>query len=422
MTTDAGVARRHHPDSSPVDPDPQGTVRAALEELGRPSAPGRTPDPAAGRRRALRDHLRFAGPIVALVLGIKALLFSLGVVVRETIGDQTFPALADRFTFWSAWDAPHYIDIAERGYQTTGDAANFIVFFPGYPYAVRALHWLMPGDMLASAFVVSGIASVAAAVLLAYLVRADGGDAAQATRASWFLLIFPTAYFLHIPYTESLFLTLLLGSFLAARTGHWAAAGVIGALAAVTRINGVLLIPALMVEAWLQYRTTRRLDRSVVWIGVIGVGLLVYLGINQRLFGDPLHFQAVQSEHWFKHLQDPVTSIRSMIEGAGARSTNDRQMFVTQELLFLGVGLVATVLAFRFSRPSYAVWALLNLLLFASTSWIQSTPRYVITLFPIFLLLAQATRRQWVGLLVSAWSLVWLAWFTTLFATGRWAF
>jgi hypothetical protein len=284
------------------------------------------------------------------------------------------------------------------------------------------LSWLLPGDMLTAAFVLSGIASVAAAVLLAYLVRADGGDDDQATRASWFLLIFPTAYFLHIPYTESFFLTLLLGSFLAARTGHWAVAGVVGALAAVSRINGILLIPALLVEAWLQYRKTRRFDPSVLWIGVIGVGLLTYLAINQHYFGDPLHFQAVQSEHWFKHLQDPVTSIRGMIESAAGRTTNDRQMFVTQELLFLGVGLVATVLAFRFSRPSYAVWALLNLLLFASTSWIQSTPRYVITLFPIFLLLAQATRRPWVAMFATAWSFGMFVWFTTLFATGRWAF
>ena len=40
-------------------------------------------------------------------------------------------------------------------------------------------------------------------------------------RAVWFLLIFPTAYFLQIGYTESLFLAFVLGSFLAARTDRW---------------------------------------------------------------------------------------------------------------------------------------------------------------------------------------------------------
>ena len=72
-------------------------------------------------------------------------------------------------------------------------------------------------------------------------------------RAAWFLLIFPTAYFLHIGYTESLFLALVLGSFLAARTDRWWLAGILGGLAALTRINGLVLIPALAAEAWLAW-------------------------------------------------------------------------------------------------------------------------------------------------------------------------
>ena len=70
---------------------------------------------------------------------------------------------------------------------------------------------------------------------------------------------------------------------------------------------------------------------------------------------------------------------------------------------------------------AYAVWVLLNVALFASTSFIQSTPRYAITLFPIFLMLAQI-KRQWLVMLVSTWSFAMLMWFTALFAMGNWAF
>lgn len=379
--------------------------------------------PAPSRAERARTVLRFAGPIVALVLGIKALVFSFGVVVGETIGERTYPQFSDRFSFWNIWDAPHYLSLARDGYQTVGDPANFIVFFPGYPYAVRVLNTVVPGDLLTAAFVVTGIASVTAALLLGYLVRHDtGGDETQGTRAVWFLLIFPTAYFLHIPYTESLFLSLVLGSFVAARTGHWGIAGVVGALAALTRLNGALLIPALAVEAYLQYRKTGRLDPAWAWIAFIGVGVLIYLGINQYHFGDPFQFQQAQSENWHKHLASPITSVSGMIEGMAGYKPGDRQLFVVQELLFLGIGLVATVLAVFLLRPSYAVWAFLNLPLFASTSWIQSTPRYVMTIFPIFMLLAMIKRHTWVAMLISAWSLMMMAWFTTLFATGRWAF
>jgi len=153
-------------------------------------------------------------------------------------------------------DAPPYLSIARNGYQATGEDRFFIVFCPLYPLAVRLAAALVQ-NQLAAAFVVSGVASIAAALLLWHLARLDG-TVEFASRAVWFLLIFPTAYFLHIGYTESLFIALVLGSFLAARRDHWALAGVFGALACLTKINWLVLLPALAVEVLLHYRATRR--------------------------------------------------------------------------------------------------------------------------------------------------------------------
>lgn len=407
-----------------LTPDDDRGAHGSIATLPRPAGPADGEDPSApvdDRRARIASALRFAGPIVALVLGIKALVFTWGVIARQVIEDRDIATFADRFSFWNAWDAPHYLSIAQHGYLTTGEDANWIVFFPAYPYAVRFLDAVAPGGLLTSAFLVSGIASVAAALLLGILVRHDTGDDARAHRAVWFMLIFPTAYFLHLPYTESLFLSLVLGAFVAARTDHWGIAGVVGMLAALTRVNGALLLPALAVEAYLQYRRTGKLDRSWLWIGFIGVGTLVYLGINQHYFGNPLHFQEVQQAKWFKSFQDPITSVSSLYDTTMTMKPAMRQMLLA-ELVFLAIGFVAAILTFRFTRASYGVWVLLNMVLFASTSWIQSTPRYVLTLFPIFLLLAMIDRQVWLSRLLSAWSLVWMAWFTALFALGRWAF
>ncbi len=87
------------------------------------------------------------------------------------------------------------------------------------------------------------------------------------------LLVFPTAYFLHIGYTESLFLALAFGSLWMGRSGRWWDAGVLGALAALTRINGLVLIPALAVEAWLQWRRDRRVRTSWLGIGLVAARL-----------------------------------------------------------------------------------------------------------------------------------------------------
>jgi Gpi18-like mannosyltransferase len=133
------------------------------------------------------------------------------------------------FEAWSRWDAPHYTDIAAFGYQAIGtdsvgpggyrsaqpDALpTYIVFYPLYPWLVGVLNLF--GDPVLAAFLVSGIASLLVGPLLYRLVAIELGPAVG-RRSVLFLLLFPTAYFLHIGYTESLFLALALGSLLAAR-------------------------------------------------------------------------------------------------------------------------------------------------------------------------------------------------------------
>ena len=92
--------------------------------------------------------------------------------------------------------------------------------------------------------------------------------------AVWFLMIFPTSYFLHINYTESFFLALVLGCLLAARLDCWAIAGMLGAVRLQSRgSTGLLLVPTLAVEVWQRCRLTRRIDWRWLWIGAVGVRL-----------------------------------------------------------------------------------------------------------------------------------------------------
>jgi hypothetical protein len=97
-------------------------------------------------------------------------------------------------------------------------------------------------------------------------------------------------------------------------------------------------------------------------------------------------------------------------------------MYGAMELLFVGIGLGGTVVAaFRF-RPSWFAWMAGNLLLFVSTSFLLSTPRYALTLFPLFVALALPTRRVWALVAVSSVSLAGFIYFASRFATGAWAF
>ena len=201
-----------------------------------------------------------------LVLILKGLVLFLAALGVQTLFDQK----ENWSTLWNRWDASHYLSLAKDGYTATGDGRFSIVFYPLYPWLVRAVAFVCR-SYFGAALLVSGVASICAGLLLRRLVELDQ-PAKVARLTVWFLLIFPTAYFLHIGYTESLFLALVLGCLLAARKQVWAIAGVLGALACLTRVNGLLLVPTLLVEAWLQYRQTRRIDWRWLWIAATGLG------------------------------------------------------------------------------------------------------------------------------------------------------
>jgi hypothetical protein len=73
-------------------------------------------------------------------------------------------------------------------------------------------------------------------------------------------------------------------------------------------------------------------------------------------------------------------------------------------------------------RPTYAMWITGNWLLVTSASWLLSMPRYTLVMFPIFILFALVARNRLFYLLITIWSLLFLALFESLFVWGHWAF
>ena len=161
--------------------------------------------------------------VIGWVIAIKTLLFVIGVKSYPMLWDKYAPTPNRWFEPWDQWDFGYYQKIAEFGYEARDGS---LAFYPLFPCLLRLVAYIS-GSYLAAGLIVSGIASVAAAVLLRRLVQLDY-DSAVALRSVWFFLIFPTAYFLHVGYSESLFLALALASVLAARVDRWGLAGLLG--------------------------------------------------------------------------------------------------------------------------------------------------------------------------------------------------
>lgn len=360
-------------------------------------------------------------------MAIKVLLFSFGATSYAVLWDNYITSPYQWFEIWDQWDFGYYQKIAEFGYSGTDGS---IAFYPLFPWLVRLVAYVSR-SYLASGFIVSGIASVVAAILLRRLVHLDY-PASVAMRSVWFLLIFPTAYFLHIGYSEALFLALALACILAARGERWWLAGVLGAFCWMTRATGAVLVPTLAVEAAQQYWVRRRSCSQgpvgcSAWnwkwlsIAIVPAGFAVYLLINWSVAGDPFAFLQARKTLFDQSFASPLTGIRQAI-WAHYPTPQEAEMVGTQELFFVALGLVCTIISWIKLRPVYAMWMTGFWILCTSVNFFRSTPRYTLTMFPIFILFALLGRNPfWAGVL-TAWSLLFFALFAVLFARGEWAF
>jgi hypothetical protein len=353
--------------------------------------------------------------LIALALLVKGLLVGLTLVAYGA-GPDPLTALGRE---WNQWDAAHYVYLATHGYATTGDARNLIAFFPLYPALISAVAAIgLPARI--AALLISNAAGVIAAVLLYEVARTDDRDRA-AFRAAAFFTVFPTAYFLMVGYTEALFCALAFGAVLAARRQHWIASGMLGGLAAAARLTGLALLPVIVIEMWLARRVLHPVWRVMVPPLLIVAGFMTYLLTNLLVLGNPIAFVGVQRQHWSHSLAAPWVGFAKAIQAITTR--------VPWEKLTVGAGEIAggiaayatATLSWLRLRPSDAAYATVVTVLVTFLPFWLSIPRYLLTMYPLFLLVGRINRR-WIYLPMVALSLVALVVFGLAFGRGYWAF
>jgi hypothetical protein len=138
---------------------------------------------------------------------------------------------------WQRYDAWNYVRIVEHGYRLEDGTA---AFHPLFPLLAAPLARLLGGNALLALLLVATVAAVALCVAFARYVRRFHPDV-SAGRAAWLLLLAPPAFILLAPYTEGLFIALAVGCLWAMRVRRWWLAGLFGALATLTRQQGIAL-------------------------------------------------------------------------------------------------------------------------------------------------------------------------------------
>jgi len=352
---------------------------------------------------ATRIPLMIIAPLAAIFIGQRA-------------GHHWTSGRGVMLDVWGRWDAQHYISIATRGYHGTD-----VAFFPLYPFLIHLLGgWL--GDHLVGGLIISNLAFLVALAYFYALVKLEYGDESIAYHAIFYIAIFPTAIFFSAVYTESLFLALTVASVYYARHGNFITSGVFGALASLTRVEGVLIALPLIYEIWQAWRQRRgtTLLRGVIGLCIVPLGLLTYMGYLYALVGDPLYFSRVQSS-WNRHLAAPWVAFHNTFKEIAHRSMSS-SVTVNHliELAFTVMFVALLVVAFRRLRFSYALYFAVSLLVPLSTASLMSMPRFVLVVFPAFMLLALWGQRPVINSAMVSLSLPILGLFTVLYADWYW--
>lgn len=235
-----------------------------------------------------------------------------------------------------------------------------------------------------------------AMLLLADLV-VDWGSPEDVFPTLAAMLAFPTAFFFAAFYTESLFLFTTVAAFRAARRGSWTIAGLAGAAACATRLNGILiLLPA----AWFGGKAIRERKSSKLSVagalGLIVAGAAVYPAYLWRRFGDPLlYLERKTSGAWAQKRITPWRLIAETFEEARHRilapGPDGRLNFWLKIACLLGFLLLTAVLFAR-RRIAEGLYTGANLAVLLASGSIDAAHRYVLVLFPCFFVLGRSLR------------------------------
>ena len=299
--------------------------------------------------------------------------------------NQTTEGWHNLVTMWERFDGLWFLRIATGGYV---DGDGSAVFYPGYPLAIRLFTPLLGGHPLGAAFLVSHLATFGSMALLYFLTSSELDEPA-ARRTVLYLAVFPTSFFLLAPYSESLFLFLVLLALWAARRGMWEVAGLAGIGVSATRNLGILIALPLATEAvhqLLEGRDVRRFARGVVWSGVAVLGAAGYLVFWQQVSGDPFA-PVTQQANWQRAGSVPFATVMAATREAFRFPGVYPGGYHLVDWLIVMPGLVAAGWVALRTRPVYGVYTWASLLAPLSFAFLprpfMSVPRFLLPIFPI---------------------------------------
>jgi hypothetical protein len=333
---------------------------------------------------------------------------------------------------WTRWDSEHYIKISRTGYEP--DTLT-IAFFPLYPAMMALLAPFVGGDQVLAGIIISSIVTFTALFYIFKLAEWEFGPG-TAKRALLYLAVYPFAFYMLAVYTESLFLTLTIAAFYYARRGKWRVVVPLAFLSGLSRPTGLLLFLPFAYEVWRQSGSRlKSLVKNVNWWGVAAAiaapaAWLLWAAYLAWLTNDlTMALHSTNQAPWWRSSNPPWETLITSLQQLGRGDISGvLRAVATQDLIFAILLIEVCIVSWWALPRTYAIyctavaWVVLSSTVHNSPAPMLSVPRYTLTIFPIFFLLAKlGANRHWDRIILIS-SATLLGIYTAMFATWYWVF
>ena len=363
-----------------------------------------------------------------------------------------------------AWDSEYYLGIALGGYDDplipamtrfgftipgfdyriptiVGPGQRMSLayaFLPFYPLLIRLFAWplsllgLNPIATATLAGVLVSLLGTLAGMLALYDLSKDSLGESGGLRAAFYLIIFPTGFFLAQVYTEGLFVGLAFGCLAMLKRGNWAPAALLGMAATLTRAVGVtLVIPMALV--WFRTREWYALDlewRQIYHQGLpwrpIGRALLAFAPLLAFLVWKFSYlgfaFDYIEAEFFgrgFLNIGGSFYSWADAFREMLAFKIPQHSAYYFTEFFGLTIGLAAILRCLK-THPEVAWFSLVVFLVSWGSGPAQGIHRYVLGAPAVFITLARWGENPAFDRLWTITSLLLMGLLATLFAFNMW--
>jgi len=363
-----------------------------------------------------------------------------------------------------AWDSEYYIGIAVGGYDDPfiPVLSKFGFTIPGFDYRIPTI--VGPGQRMSLAYAflpfypllirlfafplsLLGMNPIATATLAGVIVSAlgtligmlalydltreslgeDGG-----LRAAFYLIIFPTGFFLIQVYTEGLFVGMAFGCLAMLKRGYWWPAALLGVAATLTRAVGITLVIPMGI-AWFRTREWYALDlewRQIYHQGLpwrpMGRALLAFLPLIAFLVWKFSYlgfaFDYIESEFFgrgFLNIGASFYNWADMFHSMLTLKIPQHSAYYFTEFFGMFIGLI-TIFRCLKTHPEIAWFSLAVFIISLGSGPAQGIHRYVLGAPAVFITLARWGENPGFDRIWTITSLLLMGMLASLFAFNMW--